>query len=328
VQRRLALAIAAVGAVGGLVAAAPRADRGWAPPAGARVGPVDVAAGSFAGGIAWTRSACEGAVLWLPGIRQRWLFRVSAPCPATSTGRGVSAVAVTARRVAFLSYVGGNTREWRLWTATPTASRPRLLRMASADADAPSPILLGNGGEHGIPYAAGRDVFVLAGDGHRALTWHAPANVVSLNEHSGMVAATLADGTVQTVAVPPSTATGASYPQPGARAAQAIAGGVVIDATGGIYLRRGSQTLRFDVPSGAHLLGYSDGWLVYSTGPDIHVYSYQRKQDVLARSVRSTPVTADADRGGMGWANGGTLCWSIFSYLRGKPLPFSAACDR
>ena len=76
------------------------------------------------------------------------------------------------------------------------------------------------------------------------------------------------------------------------------------------------------------MLGYSDGWLVYARGREIHVYSYQRSQDVLARTVRSAPVTADADRGGMGWTNGGTLCWSIFPYLRGKPLPFSAACDR
>jgi hypothetical protein len=319
--------LTAAAVLGGLAGAA-RADRGWAPPAAAGVGPVDVSHGSFAGGIGWTRTTCEGAVLWLPGIRQRWLFRVPGPCPATSTGRGVSAVAVSDRRVAFLSYVGGNTREWRLWTATPTAKRPRLLRTVSADADAPSPILLGNGGEEGIPWAVGRDVLVLAGDGHRALTWHAPADIVSLNEHSGMVSVTLTDGTVETIPVQPSKEPGASYAQPGARAAQAITGGVVIDAADGIHLRRGSRTLRFGVPAGARLIGYSDGWLVYAKGRDIHVYSYQHKQDILARTVHTGPVLADADRGGMGWTNRGALCWSIFSYLRGKPIPFSAACDR
>ena len=319
--------IAAVVVIGGLAAAA-HADRGWAPPARAAVGPVDVSAGSFAGAVGWTHAACEGAVLWLPGIRQRWLFHVPGRCPETSTGRGVSAVAVTDQRIAFLSFVGGNTREWRLWTATPTAKRPRLLRMASADADAASPILLGNGGEAGIPYAVGRDVFVVAGDGHRAATWHAPADIVSLNVHSGTLAATLADGTVQTVLVSPSSSAGVSYAQPGARAAEAISGGVVIEAADGIHLRKGSQTLLFDVPAGARLLGYSNGWLVYATGREIRLYSYQRKQDILARTVRSVPVAADADRGGMGWTNGGTLCWSIFSYLRGKPIPFSAACDR
>ena len=326
-QPRLVLVVAAAAAAAGLAAAA-HADRGWAPPYGGHPGPVDVAAGSVAGGIGWTRSRCEGAVLWLPGERQRWLFRVPGPCPATSTGRGVSAVAVSGRRVVFLSYVGGNTREWRLWTATPTAKRPRLLRTGSADADAPPPILLGNAGEEGIPWSVGRDVFVLAGDGHRALTWHAPADIVSLDEHSGLVAATLADGTVQLVPVQPSKAALLSYAQPGARAAQAISGGVVIEAADGIHLRKGSRALRFDVPAGARLLGYSDGWLVYATGRAIHVYSYQRTQDILARTVRSGPVTADADRGGIGWTNGGTLCWSIFSYLRGTPLPFSAACDR
>jgi hypothetical protein len=326
VQRKLALTMVVVALAGGVGGAA-RADRGWVPPAGAGVGPVDVSDGSFAGGLGWTKSACEGAVLWETGIRARWLFRVPGPCPATSTGRGVSAVSVSGRRVAFLSFVGGNTREWRLWTSTPTAKRPLLLRAASADADAPSPILLGNGGEDGIPYAVGRDVVVLGPDGRRELSWSAPADIGSLTVHSGTLAETLADGTVSTVWLGPAK-TVTSYAQPGARTAVAITGGVVIDAADGIHLRKGSRTLRFDVPAGSHLLGYSDGWLVYSTGREIHVYSYQRKQDILSRTVRSTPVAADADRGGMGWTNGRTLCWSIFSYLRGKPIPSSAACDR
>ncbi|MGN6796541.1 MAG: hypothetical protein ACTHKS_00165 [Gaiellaceae bacterium] len=325
-QRGLVLSVAFVAAVGGIAAAA-QADRGWAPPGAASVGPVDVAAGSVAGGIGWTHSTCEGAVLWLPGLRQRWLFRVPGPCPRTSTGRGVSAVAVSDQRVVFLSYVGGNTREWRLWTATPTAKLPRLLRTASADADAAPPILLGNGSETGIPYAVGRDVVVLASDGHRVLSWRAPTDIVSLSLHSGWLAATLADGTVQTVSLLHPT-TAASYAQPGARAAEAITGGVVIDATDGIHLRKGSRALRFDVPAGAHMIGYSDGWLTYATGREIHLYSYQLAQDIPARTVRSTPVAADADRGGMGWTNGGALCWSISSYLRGKPIPFSTACDR
>jgi hypothetical protein len=328
VQRRLVVAFAAVAVLGGLSAGAPRADRGWTPPAGARGGAVDVAGGSFAGAIGWARSSCEGAGLWLPGVRQRWFFRVPGPCPETSTGRGVSAVSVSAERVAFLSYVGGNTREWRLWTATSTAHRPHLLRTGSADADAPSPILLGNGGEEGIPYAVGRDVVVLASNGRRALSWHAPADVVALDEHSRTLAATLADGTVRTVPVPPYAAPPASYTQPGARAAVPITGGVVIEAADGIFLQKGARTLRLDVPAGARMVGYSDGWLVYARGREIRLYSYQRSQDVLARTLRSAPVLADADRSGMGWTNGGTLCWSIFSYLRGKPLPFSAACDR
>lgn len=323
-HRRLVLALAALGLVGA-VAGVARADRSWAPPAGVKPGPVDVSAGSFAAGLGWTRSTCEGVMLWLPGIRQRFLFHVPSPCPATSTGRGVSAVSVSGERVVFLSYVGGNTRDWRLWTATRTLPRPRLLRTASADADSPSPILLGNGGEEGIPYAVGRDVVVLSRDGRRELTWRAPADIVSLNEHSNTLAATLGDESVATISLAPGHST-AIYAQPGARAAEAITGGIVVDATDGMWLRKGPLTFSLDVPAGAHMIGYSDGWLVYSTGREIHVYSYQRNQDVLSRTLRAAPVSADADRGGMGWVNGGTLCWSIFPYLRGKPIPANAAC--
>jgi len=265
-------------------------------------------------------------VLWQPAFRRRSVFSVPGPCPATSTGRGVAAVSVSGNRIAFLSYVGGNTREWRLWTATFTAKRPLLLRAASADADSPPPILLGNGGEDGIPYAVGRQIVVLAGDGHRALTWQAPADIVALAVRSGMLAATLADGTVSTVSLS-SAKTTISYIQAGARAALPIKGGAVIDAADGIYLRKGTRTLRFDVPADAHMLGYDNGWVVYASGREIHLYSYRRKQDVLARTVRTGPVFAAAGRLGMGWTNGRSLCWSIFSYLSGKPLPFSAACD-
>jgi hypothetical protein len=76
------------------------------------------------------------------------------------------------------------------------------------------------------------------------------------------------------------------------------------------------------------MIGYVDGRLVYAVGREIHLYSYRRGQDELARRVRTAPVVADADRGGMGWTNGTALCRSIFPYLQGTPLPFSAACDR
>ena len=87
---------------------------------------------------AWTPSHCESVDLWSPDVRSAYRFVAPGPCPATSTGRGIQAVATSYNRVAWLDYVGGNTREWTLWTATRTANTPRKLQFAAAPVEAPS----------------------------------------------------------------------------------------------------------------------------------------------------------------------------------------------
>src|SRR6058998_811576 len=113
---------------------------------------------------------------------------------AAPSGRRVAAVSTDGERVVWLAYAGGNIRDWLLWTATPTARTPHRLRFRSADVDAPPPILLGNGGEGGIPYALGRDVIVIGPRGRRALFCRAPARVVALAQGAGKVGALLETG--------------------------------------------------------------------------------------------------------------------------------------
>jgi hypothetical protein len=315
------LLVVVLGLAAAALTSAAAADRGKQ--ASSPLTAVDSAGGAMAAGLSWTPKACEGATLWSPGERAAWTFRLPRPCPATSTGRGVSAVSSTGFRVAFLSYVGGNTREWRLWTATRTAHTPRLVRSASADAGDPSPILLGNGGDGGIPYAVGRTVVVLNDRGTRNLTWTAPRQIAVLNATHFDLAVTLADGGVVVVGAQGKRTT--TYPGLGARDAQAILGGVVYETPSQIVLRKGKVTRILTTTPGARLVDYVDGTLLYLVHGALHSYAWQTRKDLMLRRI-PRPYLVDGDRHMLAWASGSRLCSAVF-WGSSRPFPRDPGCS-
>jgi hypothetical protein len=152
--------------------------------------------GRTAYATAWTPAHCERVVL---GTRS---FGPTKPalCPQVSTGRGVASVELAGTRLLWLAYAGGNTREWSLFTATPSSPRPRLLRFVPRDVDQPSPIVLGPSDGTLLAYAVGESVVALRANGSRAFTWTAPANVTALAEHGSRIAVGLETGEVDVVA--------------------------------------------------------------------------------------------------------------------------------
>jgi hypothetical protein len=135
---------------------------------------------------------CDRVRIWNLQTRRVTTLGRTTSCAQTSTGVGIADVALGGGRVLWLHYAGGNIREWRLFTATRTSPRPRLLRFVARDADAPAPIVLGdaNGSRFGsfLPYAVDRDVTVLRPNGSRAFTWRAPGRVVALSALFGRIA--------------------------------------------------------------------------------------------------------------------------------------------
>ena len=74
-----------------------------------------------------------------------------------SAGSGVSAVATSGRRVFWVTYIGGNIREYPLWTATPARQvATPARRRVEATATSVRPLVLGVGTREGVPYAARR----------------------------------------------------------------------------------------------------------------------------------------------------------------------------
>lgn len=110
-------------------------------------------------------------------------------CIETSTGTGVAAVSVAGSRVLWLYFGGGNLREWLLFTGTEKSPKARRLAFVARDVDAPPPIVIGPGDSRSsgavLPYAVGRRVMALRGDGTRSFVWSAPSRVVALAARAG-----------------------------------------------------------------------------------------------------------------------------------------------
>lgn len=290
-------------------------DRAWTAPAS--ITAVDETGQSVAAGIAWTPNSCEQVVVWDPGVRSRYFFHAPGPCPATSTGRGIAAVGTLGTgRVAWLSYVGGNTREWRLWTASTTARRPRLLRFASADAGLTSPIVLGNAGEEGIPYAVKRQVVVIGWQGERALSWRAPSRVVNLAEGGSTVGVVLDNGHVLTLRLHGGTQIAdVAYPPGAVRGLRVASIGTIVETANGIDVHRANGSVSTPVQAGARLVGFSDGQLLYARGAQIRQKALPDGSDTLVRRLKVTPFLADFDRRGMAWTQGRNLCFVVREYV-------------
>src|SRR5690242_12103055 len=135
----LALALAVVSAAG----AAAR-DRSFTATSKVTGLAADGSLAAFA--VATSGRDCYHIDIWNRSARTVFRLGAARPCPpATSTGNGVVGPALAGSRALWLTYVGGNIREWSLWTATTTARTPRRIRFIARDVDAAPPIVLGQG---------------------------------------------------------------------------------------------------------------------------------------------------------------------------------------
>lgn len=143
---------------------------------------------------------CNRVYLWNLVTRRVTKLGRKTHCERTSTGNAVPAVSVAGTRVLWVHYVGGNTRDWTLWTATATRPAPVRLRLVSRDADSPPPIVIGEGDSSRLgeilPYAVDHTVVALRANGARRFSWTAPAHVVALAAKGGELAVASEGGVV------------------------------------------------------------------------------------------------------------------------------------
>ena len=141
---------------------------------------------------------CNRVRIWNLATRGVTALGRRTHCEQTSTGNAIAGLSLAGTRALWLHSVGGNTREWSLWTATTSRPAPVRLRLVTRDADAAPPIVLGpgDGSRLGsiLPYAVGRAVVALRENGSRAFAWTAPGRVVALAAGDGEVAVASAGG--------------------------------------------------------------------------------------------------------------------------------------
>jgi hypothetical protein len=258
------------------------------------------------------RRGCHEVRLW--DVATRGDRRLASHCfVGTSTGSGVAGVIASEGRALWLTYTGGNIREWSLWTKGGRA-KARRLAFLPADVDGPPPVVLGRAWEGSLPYATGRAIIVLAPNGSRRLSLTAADRVVSLSAHSRGYAAVLANGSVLTISPAGKLIRERAF-APGEVSEAVFAGpGLIVKTVAGLEIHRDANMRTVPLPRGARFLGYSEGTVAYGSGRDLRLLRLSGGSDTLFRRL-APRFHAQLGRRGLAYASGRTLGFTVWASL-------------
>jgi outer membrane protein assembly factor BamB len=261
------------------------------------------------------RTGCHEIRLW--DIADRSDRRLASHCFAsTSTGSGVAAIASTGGRALWLTYTGGNIREWSLWTRGPRA-RAKRISFLTADVDGPPPVVLGRAWEGSLPFAVGRTVIVLAPNGSRKFTLSAPDRVVALSAHSRGYAAVLASGNVLTISPQGKALREFPFEAGFVEDAVLVAAGLVVKTPDGLEIRNGGSIREISLPRGSRFLGFSEGIVAYGTGRQLRLKRLTGGHDALFRTL-APGFQAQLGRRGIVYVSGRTLGFTVWAFVSGS----------
>lgn len=260
---------------------------------------------------------CGHVRLWDTATKGLWTFgnKTLRGCEENpSGGAGFSEVATSGRRVLWVTYIGGNITEYRLWTATPTRRSPRLLASVEADSDDPSPLVLGPGTREGVPYAVGRTVTYVSDSGTRLFrtTLDAPVRLLAAGPSFGAarVIAALADGRVLVLSRTGAVVRTYDHATGTIKAVQLAYGGPIVQVRSRVVIGWSAGT-HVDLPAGARMLDYRQRAIFYRLGTEVRSRAVGDGSDVLVRRIAikpSEPMLFSMDWG-LGWATGRTVSW-------------------
>ena len=280
------------------------------------VGPVSAVgiAGTEVGYADEYRRGCHEVRRW--NVATRGDVRIASHCfVSTSTGSGIAAVSVAGGRELWLTYIGGNTREWSLWTKRGTA-RAKRIEFKADDVDGPAPIVVGRAWEDSLPYAVGHEIVVLSPNGARRFSLDAPEAVTTLSAHSRGYAAVLADGSVLAISPTGRVLGQTPFDAGDAQSAVLAAPGLIVETRAGLEIHKGANVARFPLPAGARFLGYSEGIVAYGTGKQLRLRRLANGNDVLFRTL-APRFEAQLARRGLAYASGRTLGFAAWATVSG-----------
>jgi hypothetical protein len=256
------------------------------------------------------KRGCHEVRLW--NVATRGDRRLASHCfVSTSTGSGVAGVISTQGRALWLTYTGGNIREWSLWTKGGQAKAKRLAFLP-ADVDGPPPVILGSVWEDSLPYATGRTIIVLAPNGSRRFSLTAADRVVYLSAHSRGYAAVLANGSVLTISPAGKLVRERTFAPGTVQAAVLAAPGLIVETAAGLEIHGAGPTRPIPLPPGARFLGYSAGIAAYGIGRELRLRRLAGGKDRLFRTL-APRFHAQLGRRGLAYASGRTVGFSVWA---------------
>lgn len=258
------------------------------------------------------RQGCHEVRLW--NVATRADRRLASHCfVSASTGSGVSGVIASEGRGLWLTYTGGNIREWSLWTRAGQGPIQRIAFL-TADVDGPAPVILGRAWEGSLPYAIGRTIVVLAPNGSRRFSLTAAARVVSLSAHTRGYAAVLASGSVLTISKAGTLIRERTFAPGAVQSAVLAAPGLILEIAAGLEIHGIGPLRTIPLPAGARFLGYSEGTVAYGTGRELRLLRLAGGSDSLFRRL-APRFHAELGRRGLAYASGRTLGFSVWANL-------------
>jgi hypothetical protein len=228
-----------------------------------------------------------------------------------STGQGVWDVSIASTRVLWITYVGGNVREWSLWTRTTGSRASRRLRFVARSVDDPSPIVIGPGTPAGIPYAVETELVYLGDDGRVVFrrTLASPVRALAADARGRLgvrVAALLASGEVVGLDEGGNQVLATQYPP---EAVVALG----LDSRLGVTVQTGRDVV-FDggvvrLPRGARMVDLGQGRVLWSRAGDLGRTTVSGASAVVARGTPVSPALGRIGERGVVWAIGRAVRW-------------------
>jgi hypothetical protein len=221
---------------------------------------------------------------------------------------------VIANRAVWATNVGGNLRDWTVWTATSTSPVPKPLGIVHGiDADAPDPVAIGRAGAGIVTYALGTKIVALRANGSTAWiqTAQAPVRLLATGDTPGKPGVTLAISTDDTVIVVDAAGNIVTKGSAAGVTDECLVGGRVIAQTAGFLVDTSTNPpTTFPVPKQAKLLDCASGIVIYRAGSTIRgIRLATGKTATLLTGPKKGAIVAAISPQGLAWAIGSTLHW-------------------
>ena len=254
---------------------------------------------------------CARIGFWNTRANRRYVFDAKEQClELTGTGQGVWDVAVATNRLLWITYGGGNIREWTLWTATTTRTKPRQLRFVARDVDARAPIVIGPGTAEGVPYAVDSRIVYLGDDGKAIFKATVDGPVRAIAGGSGprgtRVAAVIGDSVVVGLDRDGQQVVVWEYTGRVVTAVRVSWRGLVVQAGNDVYIRG----TRIRLPSGTTLVDVAEDRILWERAGDVGTTTIPTgKTTLLVDGSPARPALGQLEAQGFAWGRGKLVRW-------------------